>query len=154
MRAIYFGCSLAVLTCSSLSAQAGPAGRILAPAEGEPLVLCHAPDLSINIKVDSLTAGATQFSMGTASLIVGASNFGVHDVDEITYFTHGRGRGVIETDTVDVEPGSTMYVPRGLRHGFINTGGSALQFVWVVSPRGLEDRFRTRGLRPGLPCPS
>lgn len=152
MRVIYFVCSAAVFACSSLSAQSTLGGRILSPAEGEPLVLCHAPDLSINIKVDSATTGATEFSMGTASLIVGGSNSGVHDVDEITYFTHGRGRGIIGTDTVAVEPGSTMYVPRGVRHGFINTGGSALQFVWVVSPRGLEDRFRVRGVRPGLSC--
>lgn len=154
MRPILLSCALAVFSSPILAAQLPQGGRILQPADGEPLVLCHAPDLSVNIKVDSVSANATQFSMGTASLVVGGSNFGVHDVDEITYFTHGHGRAVVGTDTADVEPGTTMYVPRGVRHGFTNTGGSALQFVWIVSPRGLEERFRARGVRPGSQCPT
>ncbi len=75
MRPILLTYIFAVLTCSTLVAQSPQGGRILQPADGEPLVLCHAPDLSVNIKVDSVTANATQFSMGTASLVVVGSNF-------------------------------------------------------------------------------
>lgn len=139
--------------CRSQRTQSPSAGKFIQPAEGESLVICTAPELAVTIKVDSATLNAKPFTMGTATLVVGGSNFGTHDFDEITYFIGGRGRGVIEADTADLEPGTTMWVPKGVRHGFINTGGTPLQFVWVVSPRGLEESFRARGGSPRREVP-
>jgi len=77
--------------------------------------------------VDSVFTGSTRFAMGTAEIAVGGSNAGTHgDVDEINYFLEGQGRAFIGVDTVDVRPGLVMYVPQGVRHGFVNTGSTTL----------------------------
>lgn len=35
-----------------------------------------------------------------------------------------------------------MFVPRGVRHGFENTGSDLMEFVWVTSPAGFEQDVR------------
>lgn len=52
------------------------AGHVFQPDEGDRLSFCDAPGLTVNIKVDSVTAGATQFAMGTAHLT--GTNTGTH----------------------------------------------------------------------------
>ncbi len=129
-------------------------GTVVQPWEGEQLKFCHAPELTAVLKVDSATAGATRFSMGTGGVAPRSSNGGRHaGVEEITYFVRGRGWGVVGTDTVPIHPGTTMYVPEGVYHAFINPTDEEMEFVWVVAPRGLEDSFRARGVPPGTPCP-
>ncbi len=127
---------------------------LIQPSEGEHLVFCSAPELSVTIKVDSVATGATRFAMGTAELAANDSNAGVHeDVDEVVFFLEGRGRAFVAEDTVAVRSGLTMYVPQGIWHGFINTTEAVMRFVWVVSPEGLAQRFRSAGLPPGSDCP-
>jgi mannose-6-phosphate isomerase-like protein (cupin superfamily) len=81
------------------------------------------------------------------------SNFGTHrEEDEIIFFLRASGRGVIAQDTFPVQPSTLMYVPRGVRHGFINPGPEPLRFFWVVSPAGLAARFRGGARQPGQVC--
>ena len=129
-------------------------GTIVLPAGGTPLKFCDAPALSVNIKIDSLTAGAARFAMGTATLAAGGSNSGTHrGEDEAIYFLRGAGRTFVGTDTVAVEAGLMLFVPQGVRHGFFNTGATALEFIWVIVPQGLAARFREGGIPPGKACP-
>jgi mannose-6-phosphate isomerase-like protein (cupin superfamily) len=153
------GISMVVLGgCTShapppLGPQAPSAGRgiVIQPGEGTQLVFCDTPELSATVLVDSLTAGAVSLAAGTAEL--DTSNFGTHGgEDEIVFFLSGSGRVVIAQDTFPVRPGTTMYIPRGMRHGFINDGVEPLKFFWVVSPAGLASRFRSAAKRPGEPC--
>src|SRR5713226_3182544 len=117
-----------------------PAGRVLNPDQGDRLFFCDAPGLNVRIKIDSATTGAKQFAMGTAEL--SGSNIGTHDAeDEIIFIYEGRGRVLVGDDWFQAEPGTTMYVPHGVKHGFTSDGGS-LRFVWVIAPQGLEQRFR------------
>ena len=130
-------------------------GTIVLPAGGTPLKFCDAPELSVNIKVDSLTARATRFAMGTATLAAGGSNSGTHrGEDEAIYFLRGAGRTFVGTDTVTVEAGLMLFVPQGVRHGFFNTGAAPLEFLWVVAPQGLASRFRQGGTSPRDSCRS
>ena len=141
--------SLQPATASSATAR----GVMLRPSAGTPLELCRSPGLSVNLKIDSATAGSQRLAMGTATLAAGASNAGTHtDVDEVNYFLTGDGRAFVGDDTVAVEPGLTMYVPQGVRHGFISSAQQPLVFVWSIAPQGLATRFRSGGVAPGT-CP-
>lgn len=130
------------------------AGRLLAPGPHEGLKFCASPGLSVRLLVDSIAVGPVPFAMGTAAIAPGGTNAGVHPAeDEATYFLRGEGRAFIGADTVSVTPGLVAYVPRGVRHGFISTGSSPLEFLWVVSPPGLASRFRETGLAADASCP-
>jgi mannose-6-phosphate isomerase-like protein (cupin superfamily) len=127
-------------------------GYVLAPAAGEPLIFCDTPDLTVNIKVSPLTTGDSPVVMGTAELAKG-SNFGTHrEQDEIIYFLAGRGQLVVGEKTFPIALGTTAYIPRGVRHGFVNEGDSPIRFVWVNVPPGLEERFRAGGHPPSYDC--
>lgn len=129
------------------------AGYVLQPHEGEPLIFCDAPEISANIKVSPATTGDAAFAMGTAELT--GSNSGTHRTeDEIIYFLSGTGSAFVGERHVRIQPGVTMYVPRGVKHGFKNEGAEPVRFVWVVAPTGLEERFRAGGRRPGFDCSS
>jgi mannose-6-phosphate isomerase-like protein (cupin superfamily) len=131
-----------------------PTGRVVLPDQGDRLIFCDAPGLSVNIKIDSVSAGAKRLAMGTAEIAARSSNVGVHrDEDELIYFYGGRGSAILGDDTIAVGPGATMYVPQGVRHGFANPGDTPLQFVWVDAPGALAGRFRAAGQLPGADCP-
>lgn len=128
-------------------------GYVLQPDEGEPLLLCTAPNLRVNIKASPATTAVPGFAVGTAEVVTG-SNYGTHkDQDEVNYFVAGEGIGTIGATEFPIRPGTTMYVPRGVRHGFRNTGATPLMFVWAISPAGLEEHFRAAGRPPGIDCP-
>ena len=127
-------------------------GYVLGSAEGEALIFCKSPNLRVNIKASPATTDVPGFAVGTAELTEG-SNFGTHqNEDEVNYFTSGEGIATIGEKEFPIHPGTTMYVPHGVRHGFKNTGTNALRFVWAISPAGLEDRFRSGGHPPGFDC--
>jgi mannose-6-phosphate isomerase-like protein (cupin superfamily) len=130
-----------------------PAGHVFQPEEGDRFFFCDAPGLGVNVKVDSVTSGATQFAMGTAELK--GSNTGTHSQqDEVIFIYEGRGRVLVGETWHPARPGTTMYVPRGVRHGFTSDEGAPLRFVWVTAPQGLEKRFRGGGVSSLAQCPS
>lgn len=131
----------------------GHRGSFIQASEGTALIFCSSPGLSVTLKVDSVSTGATRIAMGTAEISAGGSNAGTHpDVDEVNYFLDGQGRAFIGVDTADVRPGLVMYVPQGVRHGFLNTGSGPLRFAWTIVPQGLAKSFRSRGVAPGTVC--
>jgi mannose-6-phosphate isomerase-like protein (cupin superfamily) len=126
-------------------------GLVLQPGEGTRLVFCDTPELRATVLVDSITAGTATLAAGTAEL--DTSNFGTHDgEDEIVFFLSGSGLIVVAQDTFPARAGTIMYIPRGTRHGFINTGAEPLKFLWVVSPAGLATRFRSAAKRADETC--
>jgi mannose-6-phosphate isomerase-like protein (cupin superfamily) len=128
-------------------------GAVIQPGQGDRLFLCDAPELSMTIKVDSVTVGATHMAMGTAQL--DGANAGVHrDEDEVIFIYRGSGRVIVGDDTASAEPGTTMYVPRGVRHGFISDADAPMEFAWVVVPQGLEKSFRAIAVRSLEHCNS
>jgi mannose-6-phosphate isomerase-like protein (cupin superfamily) len=165
MRCVYFLTLVTLLGCGRRTVVSGPTpapvmplslhGRVIPYSAGTSLIFCRSPGLSVNIKVDSLAAGVTNFAMGTATIAAGASNSGTHEgQDEVVYFLRGDGRAFVGNDTTPIQPGLVTYVPRGTRHGFISTGSSPIEFVWVVVPGDLAARFRANGVPPGSSCPA
>ena len=74
-----------------------------------------------------------------------------HDTaDEVLVIQGGHPHAILDGNTVDVGPGSVVYVPRGTWHGVENTG-EPIHLWWVVAPPGLEEFFRIIGLPPGAP---
>jgi mannose-6-phosphate isomerase-like protein (cupin superfamily) len=127
------------------------AGYVLEPSEGEPLIFCDSPNLRVNIKVSPQTTGDAPLALGTAQLM--GSNTGTHrDQDEVIYFTGGSGSAFVGDINVRIRPGVTMYVPRGVRHGFEADTAEPVTFMWAIAPPGLEKRFRESGHPPAFDC--
>lgn len=62
--------------------------------------------------------------------------------EQVLYFASGSGRVTIGDHTANVDPGTTVHVPRGVAHSILNTGGQPLSFVETTSPPGFEEAFR------------
>lgn len=59
----------------------------------------------------------------------------VHEgIDQVLVFTDGEGEAVIEGDRSSVRAGSTVVVPGGTRHNFVNTGAAPLKLFTVYTP--------------------
>jgi mannose-6-phosphate isomerase-like protein (cupin superfamily) len=53
---------------------------------------------------------------------------------EVYYFITGRGRFMLDDETVSVEGGTTLYVPPGGKQSLENTGTSDIEFLCLVDP--------------------
>ncbi len=94
--------------------------------------------------------------MGTQELPAG-DKIPVHrheNQDEILFIHEGSATGVLGDSSVPVEPGTTVFVPRGVWHSVENTEDETVEIVWVVVPPGLEGFFRDIGVPPGEECVS
>lgn len=98
------------------------------------------------------------FAMGTQTVATGGyvREHNHPDNEEALYVLEGRGRAVIEGREYPLTPGAAIFLPRGVRHMFVNEGEGALKWVWLINPNGLEDFFRLIGRprRPGDAVPS
>jgi quercetin dioxygenase-like cupin family protein len=99
----------------------------------------------------------TGFSMGTQTVAPGCMvREHTHDRhEEVIHLTAGRGFARIDGEDIPMEPGSTVFLPRNRKHGFVNPGPEPMTFVWFLAPGGLEDFFAAIG-RPretGQPAP-
>lgn len=139
---------LAAVSCSPAADRgAVMSGRavIVLPDEGNRLFLCSAPEIGITIKIDSASAGLSHFAMGTGDL--DGANDGVHqDFDEVIFVYGGTGMVFVGSDTARAELGTTMYVPRGIRHGFASDTGGVMSFAWMIVPQNLPRSFVERGV--------
>jgi quercetin dioxygenase-like cupin family protein len=74
---------------------------------------------------------------------------------ELQICFRGRGRVVVDGRSHPLVPGTACFLGWDVKHEIINEGSEDLVMLWVVSPPGLEDFFRTIG-RPreaGAPAP-
>lgn len=95
---------------------------------------------------------------GTQSVAVGGHiREHAHDRnEEVIFVARGRGRAVLDGESVPMVPGTAIYLGKSRRHMFINEGEEELQLVWLLLPNGLEEFFRQIGRprRPGDPAPA
>jgi quercetin dioxygenase-like cupin family protein len=99
----------------------------------------------------------TGFSMGTQTVAPGCMvREHTHDRnEEVIHLTAGNGFARIDGEDIPIASGSTVFLPRNRKHGFVNTGAEPMTFVWFLAPGGLEDFFAAIG-RPreaGQPAP-
>jgi quercetin dioxygenase-like cupin family protein len=79
--------------------------------------------------------------------------------DELLFFFQGEGRATVDGEPHPIRAGTSIYVGRGHRHRFDNTGEGELVFAWVIlpgGPGGLDDFFARIGRPriPGEPAPA
>jgi mannose-6-phosphate isomerase-like protein (cupin superfamily) len=62
-----------------------------------------------------------------------------HDVDQFFRIESGNGEVVIDDDRSPIGPGSSVVVPAGSRHDFLNTGKAALKLYTIYAPPNHRD---------------
>ncbi len=71
--------------------------------------------------------GMTRFPPGAAVILHS------HNVDESVTVIEGSGRAEIDGQEFEVDTFSTSYVPAGVNHRFMNTGGGPMRILWVYA---------------------
>ncbi len=76
-----------------------------------------------------------QFAMGHTTVYPGGSVPGhSHPNEEIYVVLQGEGQITVSGTTLEVEPGTAVYMPPGEEHELRNPGSSNLVFMWVYAP--------------------
>lgn len=57
-----------------------------------------------------------------------------HDGDQILLFVEGDGEAVLEGQSSAVRAEDYVFVPAGMLHNFVNTGGGPLRLVTIYAP--------------------
>ncbi|MBL8130561.1 MAG: cupin domain-containing protein [Anaerolineae bacterium] len=66
------------------------------------------------------------------------------DADEIIYFIKGEGMQMLDDgEPVHCTGGECCWIPRGVYHSTINSGGGVLELVVAYMPAGAEQILRT-----------
>lgn len=117
---------------------------IVLPDQGEVLELGPPNAGKIIITVDPKNTGETRFCMLVQILNPGGVvPVHLHEREEqILFFYAGQGRASLDDQEMEVRPGTTVYVPRGMWHGITNTGTELLCILETTSPPGPENAFR------------
>jgi mannose-6-phosphate isomerase-like protein (cupin superfamily) len=93
---------------------------------GRDWYLCIGPE---NSATANLTVGRAVFPGGSAP----AGH--VHDAqEEVIYVVAGRGRLVTPDGNIELQPGTTVYIPIGLHHATVSSGPEPLELVCAFSP--------------------
>ena len=78
------------------------------------------------------------------------------DQVEVQLCFRGRGHVVVDGVTHPLVPGTACMLGYDVKHEIVNDGVEALVMLWVITPPGLEDFFKTIGRRrvAGEPAPA
>jgi mannose-6-phosphate isomerase-like protein (cupin superfamily) len=118
--------------------------HVIAPGEGEVLEM-HGPTAGkITILVDPVNSGETALCTLIQTLDPGAA-VPVHrheKAEQVLFFLSGVGKASIAGHQIDAIPGTTIHVPKGVKHGIANAGKEPLSFLETTSPPGFQETFR------------
>ncbi len=93
---------------------------------GRDWYLCVGPE---NTAAQHITVGLAVFPEGSAP------DGHVHETqEEVVHVTAGHGRLVTPQGTIELEPGTTVYIPAGLHHATVSAGPGPLELVCSFSP--------------------
>ncbi len=73
-----------------------------------------------------------------------------HREDEVFYVLEGTFRIWCGEETFVAGPGATTVLPKGIRHNFLNIGGSTGRLLVTVTPGGFERFFLDLAKLPSL----
>jgi len=111
-----------------------------------------APDF--RIKVDRKFGGSTSFFMGMEDIPPGKKiRLHHHPHAEEILFVH-RGTGVVRLGSreVTVRAGATVFIPRNVSVGLLNSGDEPLNLVFIFSePDGMSGQMRSGSVGEGEP---
>jgi mannose-6-phosphate isomerase-like protein (cupin superfamily) len=124
-------------------------GYVLTENEGERMIQSRGETF---IKIDP-TRGSHELCLGTQRMPVGVGvPRHVHAYwDEIAYVLDGSGFVTLGDDRLAIQKNSTVFIPKGVWHGFENPD-SELFCLWAASPTGQEEFFRAISWLPGEPA--
>jgi quercetin dioxygenase-like cupin family protein len=124
-------------------------GYVLEANDGEHM---FQPSGEVVIKIDP-TRGSKDLCLGTQRMPVGAGvPRHVHAYwDEHVYVLEGSGTILLGDERVPIEKGATIFIPKGVWHGFENPD-SELFLIWAAAPTGQEEFFRAISSKPGEPA--
>jgi oxalate decarboxylase/phosphoglucose isomerase-like protein (cupin superfamily) len=104
----------------------GPSEATIYKLPGRDWTLCVGPE---NTPARNLTVGLASFPEGSAP------KGHVHDhQEEVIHVVSGNGELVTPEGTVELTPGTTVYIPIGLFHATVSKGPGPLEFVTSFSP--------------------
>lgn len=106
----------------------------------------------MTVKLSPHNHPSNLFSMGIQVMPPGCHvrNHGHARNDEILFIYEGTGRCVIDEETHELEPGSTVVLGRFVEHSIHNDGPGDMKFVWFFTPPELEQVVEAAG-RPRKP---
>ena len=58
----------------------------------------------------------------------------VHDGDQVIYLIEGEGFAVVDDSKKEIEKGSIVFVPAGVRHNIVNTDDEAMKLFTIYAP--------------------
>jgi len=58
----------------------------------------------------------------------------VHDGDQVIYLVDGEGFAVVGDSKHEIEKGSVVFVPTGVRHNVVNTGDEPMKLFTIYAP--------------------
>jgi mannose-6-phosphate isomerase-like protein (cupin superfamily) len=130
---------------------------LVKPGDGERLAL-RDRGAAASIKADG-TRTAGGFALIETAPGPGQPGLAAHRhrcSDEALYVLDGRVRVRIGGDTVEVEAGTFVFIPRGTVHAFANAGHSQARLLVLFVPAGLEDYLRdtAAAYRSSAPTPT
>ena len=62
---------------------------------------------------------------------------------EAIYMVKGNGKMTIGTNSYELRPGFSVYVPPNTPHSFTNNGKEEVEVIHMYAPGGPEDRFKS-----------
>jgi len=159
MQGTVHGCSSLMRLATVLSLcwlgqvqAAEPRVVILQADEGEHLTRRWGYPLTI--KVDPLTAGATQFSIGTEDIAPGKA-IPVHrhmHAEEVVIVQSGTVLARVGEQAVKVEAGGMAFAPANTWMSFENIGSTPARVIWVFPKPGFEEYVRATSVPAGQPA--
>lgn len=119
-----------------------PAGHVIAADDG--VVRTHSSERTLNLKVGSISTGASQLFVATAIVPPGVeTSVHLHEVDEeVLYVLEGEITLTLNEVTHKVSAGGTAFIPPGTWMQVVNTGATAAHILGILSRGELERCFR------------
>lgn len=65
-----------------------------------------------------------------------------HTSDEYLHFTKGNGEMIIAGEKVKIKNDTTVFIPKGVKHSYVNNTKFLTKAIQVYTPAGPEQRFK------------
>jgi len=129
-----------------------PWWSVISPEDGESIWQPEPSQGYVTVKLSPQNMPYDTFSSGIQVLPPGCHvrEHGHLQNHELIFIYEGNGICIIEEETYNINPGSTILFGRNARHIIENTGKVDMRLFWVFFPPGLEDWFRAIGRKRNL----
>jgi quercetin dioxygenase-like cupin family protein len=93
------------------------------------------PGRTIRTLLDPKTVGTDGLVLATITYDPGCEvEPHTHDDQEAIYVIEGRGRAKVGDESVELEPGTAVYIAKGVTHSVVNPNDEPIEAVLVHAP--------------------